>query len=157
MSFKDFLQEATANPEKAKTELDKIGKELVKWFKDNYGENLHLINDAGYSVTEYSKGKVVILELRASLLNQGYTKPVMQKLKNGPAGLYATGRNSVHNTADLDGINKVLKKAMDDAKKVIKANGLKPNKDVMYPGSSAKAKTSGTEVELNFWIGFDKV
>lgn len=41
-------------------------------------------------------------------------------------------------------------KAMDDAKKVIKVNGLKPNKDVMYPGSSAKAKTSGTEVELNF-------
>ena len=155
MNFKYFLQEAIANPEKAKAELDKIGKDLVDWFKDNFGSNLHLIKDNGYTVNEYGNGKIVILELEVRLLNQGYTEPVMQRHKNSP-GRYSTGRNSVHNTADLDEINSVLKKAMDDAKKVIKSNGLKQNKDYMSPASSAKAKAKGTKVEINFWIGFDK-
>lgn len=155
MNFKDFLQEASANPEKAKSELDKIGKDLVNWFKDNFGKNFHLIRDNGYSLNEYSNGKIVILELEGKLINQGYTEPVMQRHKNLP-GRYSTGRNSVHNTADLDEINSVLKKAMDDAKKVLKSNGLKQNKDFMSPASSARAKAKGTNVELNFWIGFDK-
>lgn len=155
MNFKDFLQEASENPEKAKAELDKIGKDLVNWFKDNFGNNFYLIKDNGYSLNEYSNGKIVILELQGRLLNQGYTEPVMQRHKNLP-GRYSTGRNSVHNTADLDEINSVLKKAMEDAKKVLKSNGLKQNKDFMSPASSAKAKAKGTKVEIDFWIGFDK-
>ena len=52
MNFKYFLQEASANPEKAKAELDKIGKDLVNWFKDNFGNNFYLIRDNGYSLKE---------------------------------------------------------------------------------------------------------
>ena len=40
MTFKEFLHEATAtaNPEKARAELEKIAKELGKYFKAKYDE-----------------------------------------------------------------------------------------------------------------------
>ena len=149
MTFKEFLQEATAtaNPEKAKAELEKIAKELEKYFKAKYDEkDMSFMTDELSCVRELEKGRIVMLECNFTLRDKNWkTNP---KLKQDKGILYA---------GDVDEINAFLKKAMKEAKKVIKDNGLEQNKDYFHPASKARAEATGIKLEVDFWIGFNKV
>lgn len=149
MTFKDFLQEATAtaNPEKAKAELERIAKELEKYFKEKYDEKDMSFWGAKFSgVRELEKGRIVMLECNFTLRDRNFkTNP---KLNQDKGILYA---------GDVDEIKAFLKKAMKEAKKVIKDNGVEQNKDFFHPASKVKVEATGIKLEVDFWIGFNKV
>ena len=148
MTFKEFLQEATAtaNPEKAKAELEKIAKELEKYFKAKYDEkDMSFLGNKLSRVIEL-ENRLVMLECNFTLRDKNFkTNP---KLKQDKGILYAD---------DVDEINAFLKKAMKEAKKVIKDNGLEQNTDFFHPASKARAEATGIKLEVDFWIGFNKV
>lgn len=149
MTFKDFLQEATAtaNPEKAKAELERIAKELEKYFKEKYDEkDMSFLGDEFSRVRELEKGRIVMLECNFTLRDKNSkTHP---GLKHNKGILYA---------GDVDEIKAFLKKAMKEAKKVIKDNGVEQNKDFFHPASKVKVEATGIKLEVDFWIGFNKV